>query len=94
MHDFHEWEFRTVSKYLGTKEDDRPALAGRIAEGLRDDALTIAMRIGYERLATSDGVEQLVKEMKDTVFLYKDRHRSTSQNNSSEFAQPFGRAYL
>ena len=72
VHDFHEWEFRTMSKYLGTKEEDRPALAGRIVEGLRDDALTIAMTIGYEKLATSKGVEHLVNEMRATVFPYKD----------------------
>ena len=71
VHDFHEWEFRTMSNYLGAKEDDRPALAGRIVEGLRDDALTIAMKIGYEKLATTNGVADVVNEMRDTVFLTK-----------------------
>ena len=71
--DFHEWEFRTMSKFLGTKADDRPALAGRIVEGLRDDALTVAMKLGYEKLCTADGVQDLVTLMRDTVFPYKDQ---------------------
>ena len=72
VHDFHEWEFRTMSKYLGTKDEDKPALAGRIVEGLRDDVLTIAMSIGYEKLATTTGVAELVDAMRATVFPYKD----------------------
>ena len=39
-----------------------------IVEGLRDEALTIAMKLGYEKLATASGVADLVKEMRDTVF--------------------------
>ena len=46
--DFHKWEFRTMSKFQGTKDEDKPALAGKIVEGLRDDALTVAMDIGYQ----------------------------------------------
>ena len=69
--DFHEWEFRTMSKFQGTKDDDKPALAGKIVEGLRDDALLIAMEIGYKELATADGVANLVEKMRLSVFPYR-----------------------
>ena len=41
--DFHEWEFRTMSKFQSTKEEDKSALVCKIVEGLRDDALTVAI---------------------------------------------------
>ena len=69
--DFHDWESRTMSKFQGTKEDDKPALAGKIVEGLRDDALTVAMDIGYQELATEQGVAKLVEKMRQSVFPYR-----------------------
>ena len=61
--DLHEREFRTMSKFRGTKDEDKPALAGKIVERLRDNALTVAMDIGYQELATDQGVAKLVEEM-------------------------------
>ena len=69
--DFHEWEFRTLSKFDGTKEEDRPALASKIVEGLRDDALIIAMDIGHKALSEITGVKTLVERMRKAVFPYQ-----------------------
>ena len=46
--DFHEWEFRTMARWHGTKADDRSVLASKIIEGLRDDAFLVAKELGYE----------------------------------------------
>ena len=60
-----------MSKFQGTKEEDKPALAGKIVEGLRDDALLVAMEIGYQELATAKGVANLVDKMRQSVFPYR-----------------------
>ena len=69
--DFHEWEFRTMTKFLGTKDDDKPSLAGKIIEGLRDEALLVAMEMGYEKLASEDGIKVLVTKMRNHIFPYQ-----------------------
>ena len=32
--DYYEWEFRTLARYNGTKDEDKPQLGSKILEGL------------------------------------------------------------
>ena len=70
--DFHEWEFRTLMRAKGTKQDDLPNLASRIIQGLRDDAFLVAADIGVEELTKEEGVETLVEAMRNLVFPFKE----------------------
>ena len=70
--EFHEWEFRTMAKFLGITSDDKPALAAKIIDGLRDQALSVAMELGAQKLAEEDVVEVLIARMSQAVFPYKD----------------------
>ena len=56
-------------RWQGTKDEDKPALVGKIVEGLRDDALTVAMDIGYQELASEQGVAKLVEKFARASFL-------------------------
>ena len=67
-HHFHEWEFRTTSKYHGTKDEDKPSLGPRVLEGLRDEAYLVAEDLGIEKLTSKDGVMQLIEAMRQRVF--------------------------
>ena len=68
---FHEWEFRTMARIEGvgelaedgtttTKPENLRKNVNRVIEGLRGDALDLAMDIGRARLMTEDGVPLLV----------------------------------
>ena len=43
-------------------------IAGKIVEGLRDDALTVAMDMGYEALATDEGRAKLMRHLLGTAW--------------------------
>ena len=70
--DFHEWEFRTLMRAKGTKQEDLPNLASRIIQGLRDDAFLVAADLGVEELSKEKGVDTLVEEMRNLVFPFKE----------------------
>ena len=40
---FEEWKFRTMLRYRGCKDEDKPKLVSIITDGLRDEALSLAM---------------------------------------------------
>ena len=69
---FHEWEFRTMSKYDGCKDEDKPFLASKVLEGLVEDAFTVAMDFGREELKKADGVVKLVETMRAAIFPLKE----------------------
>ena len=73
---FHEWEFRTMAKYMGLiaagKDDDARVLGSKVLEGLRDDAYLVARHFGLDALIEDDGIPKLVKAMRDSVFPFKE----------------------
>jgi len=71
---YHEWEFRTMSKYLGTKDEDRTLQGPRVLEGLRGEAYLVAEDLGLEKLAEKDGIKVLIEAMRLRVFP-PDQHR-------------------
>ena len=67
-HEFHEWKFRTQVRYDGCKDDDKPALAGKVLEGLKGHAFQIAMNMGPEKLHEKDGVLKLIDAIEQSLF--------------------------
>ena len=65
---FHEWEFRTLMKYDGTKDEDKPQLASKIVEGLRDEAFDIAKDLGREVFNKTDGVAGACRSSATSCF--------------------------
>ena len=71
--DFYEWEFRTMARYNSCKDEDKPALGGKILEGLKGDAYMVVQDLGLEALAKPDAVPTLVSAMRKNIFpLLKD----------------------
>ncbi len=69
---YHDWEFRTVSKFNGAKSDDQPGLGSRVLEGLRGDAYLVALDMGADELSKSFAVPSLVERMKKAVFPHQE----------------------
>ena len=75
---FHEWEFRTemrISAALACVDSDgEPKKQGiitavnKIVEGLRGDAFDMAMDIGKVDLLTEQGINQLITNIRSTLF--------------------------
>ena len=53
--DFYEWEFRTMSKYHGTKDDEKFKLGSLVLEGLSGAAYMVADRVSQEYGALHGG---------------------------------------
>ena len=51
---YHEWEFRTMTKYEATKAEDCWALGAKVVESLRGDAYTVAEDMGTDALKKED----------------------------------------
>ena len=69
-YNFHEWEFRTMVRYNGTKKDARAEWCGKVVAGLKDKAFTWAMDLGQDKLAKEDGIEVLIAFIRKKVFPY------------------------
>ena len=67
-YNFHEWHFRSMARYNGTKTEDRFKLGNEILQGLRGDAYMVAKDMGLTALAQQDAVPVLVEKIKKTIF--------------------------
>ena len=65
---YHEWEFRTLARYHGTKEEDKATLGGKVLEGLKGDAYLVVQDMGITELSKPGAVPVLVDLMKKMVF--------------------------
>ena len=70
---FHDWEFAIELRMAGLDvEKDGPKEyainAQQVMDGLRGDAYKVAKRMGVKALCEVDGIENLVKQMKEFVF--------------------------
>ncbi len=76
VNNFHEWEFRTEMRITaattsGDPDKDLQFVANavsKIVEGLRGDAFDMAMDIGKAKLLTKDGVDELIKMIRSSLF--------------------------
>ena len=84
--EFHHWQFRTQIKVRSTKPDDMPRTISSIIEGLRGDALQVAIDLEADTLLNTDGsgVTKLIEDIRDYVFpqredeakaLYREGHK-------------------
>ena len=65
---FYEWEFRSMTRYHATEEEDRRKLASKLCEGLTGESLKVAMSLGIDKLAQKDGVLKLVEALRLHMF--------------------------
>ena len=74
--EFFDWEFRTSLKYeiLKTESDagKRVKIINQVIDGLRGDALQTAQDLGIDELIKNDGLDKLIKEIKEMVFPQKN----------------------
>lgn len=65
---FFEWEFRTMTRYHGTDDEDKWKLGSRVVEGLSGEALKVAMTFGFSKLTESDAIPKLIEQMRGHIF--------------------------
>ena len=53
---FYEWEFRAMTRYHSTDDEDRWKLASKLCEGLTGESLKVAMALGVDKLSQKGGV--------------------------------------
>ena len=74
--EFFDWEFRTSLKYeiLKTESDagKRVKIINQVIDGLRGDALQTAQDLGIDELIKNEGLDKLIKEIKEMVFPQKN----------------------
>ena len=68
---FYEWEFRSMTRYHATEEEDRWKLASKLCEGLTGESLKVAMSLGIDKLAQKDGVLKLVEALRLHMFQWQ-----------------------
>jgi hypothetical protein len=79
-----DWKFKIMTRYKACTVDPlgdndgtaataskQKELGGKLAEGLRDDALRVAMDMGPDELATPEGPLTLIKRMEEMVRPYR-----------------------
>ena len=66
---YHEWEFRTLLKIGATEEGKEYKTLDSIVNGLKSDALQVAMDARIGDLVATGGLTPLVDMMKELVFL-------------------------
>ena len=67
-HLYFEWEFRTLMRISAGTEDNLPSIANKIIEGLRGEALAIAMSRGSDNHKTAADLQALVNDIFSSVF--------------------------
>ena len=85
---FDEWKFSTLARVAGTKEEDVPSLPARILEGLRGEALRVAMDIGVAGLTKEGALQTLVDDLEKLVFPLRSAEAAELYH---EGAKPFGK---
>ena len=88
---YHEWEFRTMTKYEATKADERWALGAKVVESLRGDAYTVAEDMGTGALKKDDAVLQLIEHMKKAVFPLKEHEAKELYRIGTSVGGPLAR---
>ncbi|CAE7327571.1 unnamed protein product, partial [Symbiodinium microadriaticum] len=61
VRDFHEWEFRAMTRWKQTKVDERSELASKFLDSLRSEAYIIAEDLGADILFSNDNIPKVVE---------------------------------
>ena len=88
---FHEWEFRTMTKYEATKAEDRWEIGARVVEGLRGDAYVVAEDLGTTALKQADSVVTLIEAMRKAVFPLREHEAKELYRTGTSIGGPLSR---
>ena len=68
VRDFHEWEFRAMTRWKQTKVDERSELASKFLDSLRSEAYIIAEDLGTDILFSNDNIPKVVEAVRERLF--------------------------
>lgn len=68
VRDFHEWEFRAMTRWKQTKVDERADLASKFLDSLRSEAYIIAEDLGTDILFSNDNIPKVVEAVRERLF--------------------------
>ena len=68
VRDFHEWEFRAMTRWKQTKVDERSELASKFLDSLRSEAYIIAEDLGADILFSNDNIPKVVEAVRERLF--------------------------
>ena len=68
IRDFHEWEFRAMTRWTRTKEAERKELASKFLDSLRGDAYIAAEDLGAEVLGSQDNIPKIIEKVRSNLF--------------------------
>ena len=68
VRDFHEWEFRAMTRWKQTKVEERSDLASKFLDSLRSEAYIIAEDLGTEILFSTDNIPKVIEAVRERLF--------------------------
>ncbi|OLQ03412.1 Copia protein [Symbiodinium microadriaticum] len=68
IRDFHEWEFRAMTRWKQTKVGERSELASKFLDSLRSEAYIIAEDLGTDILFSNDNIPKVVEAVRERLF--------------------------
>ncbi|CAE7418365.1 GIP [Symbiodinium sp. CCMP2592] len=68
VRDFHEWEFRAMTRWTQTKDDEKKDLASKFLDSLRGEAYIAAEDLGAEVLGSKDNIPKVIEKVRTNLF--------------------------
>ncbi|CAE7201998.1 GIP [Symbiodinium sp. CCMP2592] len=68
VRDFHEWEFRAMTRWKQTKVEDRSDLASKFLDSLRSEAYIVAEDLGTDVLFSSQNIPKVIEAVRERLF--------------------------
>ncbi|CAE7692632.1 RE1 [Symbiodinium sp. CCMP2592] len=68
VRDFHEWEFRAMTRWKQTKVEERSDLASKFLDSLRSEAYIVAEDLGTDVLFLSQNIPKVIEAVRERLF--------------------------
>ena len=68
VRNFHEWEFRAMTRWNQTKDDEKKDLASKFLDSLRGEAYIAAEDLGTEILFSKDNIPKVIEAVRKNLF--------------------------
>ncbi|CAE7200469.1 GIP [Symbiodinium sp. CCMP2592] len=68
VRDFHEWEFRAMTRWKQTKVEERSDLASKFLDSLRSEAYIVAEDLGTDVLFSSQNTPKVIEAVRERLF--------------------------
>ncbi|CAE7728714.1 RE1 [Symbiodinium sp. CCMP2592] len=68
VRDFHEWEFRAMTRWKQTKVEERSDLASKFLDSLRSEAYIVAEDLGTDVLFSSQNIPKVIEAVRERLF--------------------------